>query len=109
MEIRMLREEELLDALHLTWEVFAETIAPVYSKEGVEEFQKFIRFDNIRGMFARREIYFWGCFDNGALAGCIAASQTGHINLLFVKKEYQHRGIATQLTGCVKLYAAPVT
>lgn len=108
MEIRMLREEELLDALHLTWEVFAETIAPVYSKEGVEEFQKFIRFDNIRGMFARREIYFWGCFDNGALAGCIAASQTGHINLLFVKKEYQHRGIATQLTGCVKLYAAQV-
>lgn len=108
MEIRMLREEELLDALHLTWEVFAENVAPLYSREGVEEFQKFIRFDNIRGMFVRREIYFWGCFNNGELAGCIAASQTGHINLLFVKKEYQHRGIATQLTGCVKLYAAQV-
>ena len=46
MEIRMLQKSELLPALHLVWDVFAEDVAPGYGPEGVKEFQKFIKYDN---------------------------------------------------------------
>lgn len=106
MEIRILKQEEILDALHLTWEVFAESVAPLYSKEGVEEFQRTIRYDNIMSLYSRGEILFWGSFEAGVMTGCIAADPRGHIRLLFVKKEYQRRGTALQLVGSLKLYAA---
>ena len=45
MEIRRLGQSELLAALHLTWEVFADEIAPAISPEGVSSFQKFIKYE----------------------------------------------------------------
>ncbi len=106
MEIRRLKQEEILDALHLSWEVFAQCVAPLYTREGVEEFQKFIRYENMMELYRRREICFFGSYENGQLVGCIAANPSGHIKLLFVRKEYQHQNIGLQLIGYLKLYAA---
>ena len=47
MEIRILNQQEILPALHLVWEVFAEETAPRYTPEGVAEFQKFIKYENL--------------------------------------------------------------
>ena len=45
MEIRLIKEPELLPALHLVWEVFAQEIAPACTPQGVESFQKFIKYE----------------------------------------------------------------
>ncbi len=102
MEIRMLQKQELLPALHLVWEVFAEDIAPSYTPEGVAEFQKFIRYDNMLSMFERGEVLCFGAFENGELRGTMAVRSTGHICLFYVKKDYQGKGIGHKLfsAGC---------
>ena len=35
MDVRILKQHEILTALHLIWEVFAEDVAPAYTPEGV--------------------------------------------------------------------------
>ncbi len=56
MDVRILQQHEILPALHLVWEVFAEDVAPAYTPEGVAQFQEFIKYDNISRTCTRREI-----------------------------------------------------
>lgn len=97
MEIRMLGKQELLPALHLVWEVFAEDVAPTYPREGVEEFQKFIKYDHILSLYQKREIIFFGAFEEEKMLGTIAVRNSGHISLFFVKKEEQKKGVGRKL------------
>ena len=99
MEIRMLQQPELLPALHLVWEVYAETIAPNSSPEGVASFQKFIKYDYISQIWARGHLIFFGAYEEGVLCGTLALRVDGHIALFFVKKQYQGRGVGRMLFG----------
>ena len=56
MDVRILQQHEILPALHLVWEVFAEDVAPAYTPEGVARFQEFIKYDNIRDMYRRERL-----------------------------------------------------
>ena len=85
MEIRRLEHQELLPALHLVWEVFAQDVAPSYTPEGVAEFQKFIKYENISPLFQKQEQLFFGAFENGRMCGTAAVGNNGHISLFFVK------------------------
>ena len=60
MEVRMLRKPELLPALHLVWEVFAEDIAHTYTPEGVAEFQGFIKYENMLPQMLDGRILYFG-------------------------------------------------
>ena len=125
MNIRMLQQPEILPALHLVWDVFAQDIAPLYSPEGVSEFQKFIKYENILPLYQRRELTFFGNYDeSGQLSGVIAVKspegqtpeETGtygeetvrkaHISLFFVRKDVQGQGIGRCLYQTVYNYAA---
>lgn len=97
MEVRMLQKSELLPALHLVWDVFAEDVAPGYTPEGVGEFQKFIKYDNMRTMSERGEIIFFGAFEGADLCGVTAVKSIGHICLFYVKKDCQNKGIGRML------------
>ena len=97
MEVRILQKQEILPALHLVWEVFAEDVAPSYPPEGVAEFQKFIKYDNILSLWQKQEIIFFGAFENETLCGTIAVKRAGHICLFFVKKDCQGKGIGKLL------------
>lgn len=97
MEARILKKQEILPALHLVWEVFAEEVAPTYSPEGVAEFQKFIKYENIISMYQKGEIVFFGAYENEELCGAEALNRAGHICLLFVKKAYQGKGMGRML------------
>lgn len=97
MEVRVLKKQELLPALHLVWDVFAEEVAPSYPPEGVAEFQKFIKYDNIVSLWQRQELAFFGAFENEELCGTMAVKNTGHISLFFVIKDFQKKGIGKQL------------
>ena len=108
MEVRILQKQEILPALHLVWEVFAEDVAPSYPPEGVAEFQKFIKYDNILSLWQKQEIIFFGAFENETLCGTIAVKRAGHICLFFVKKGCQGKGIGKLLYNEVYSYCAKV-
>ncbi|RGU94777.1 GNAT family N-acetyltransferase [Clostridium sp. AF15-17LB] len=108
MDTRILKEQELLPALHLVWEVFAEEVAPSYSPEGVEEFRNFIKYDNICPMFRRGELLFFGAFEDNELKGTMAFRRDGHISLFFVCRDSQGRGIGRSLCEAAAAYCAQV-
>lgn len=97
MEVVKLQKFHIKGALELIWEVFLEFESPDYSEEGVRTFREFIQYDPIIEKIEKGELAFWGCFMDCELTGVIAIKGTGHISLLFVKKEYQRRGIARKL------------
>lgn len=102
MEIIRLEKNYIRRALDLVWTVFEEFEAPEYSKEGIEEFRKFILYDSIIEKLEKGELNFWGCIDNDILLGVIATKEIDHICLLFVRKEYHKQGIARNLFQEVK-------
>lgn len=102
MEIIRLEKNYIRRALDLVWTVFEEFEAPEYSKEGIEEFRKFILYDSIIEKLEKGELNFWSCIDNDILLGVIATKEIDHICLLFVRKEYHKQGIARNLFQKVK-------
>ena len=102
MEIRPLQRDDLINAVDLAWTVFQEFVAPYYSREGIEEFRRFISHDAIIKRFNKGELSFWGCIADGDLVGVIATQAVNHICMFFVKKEYHRRGIGRRLLQAVE-------
>lgn len=97
MEIKKLQKAEIKEALGLVWEVFLEFEAPEYASEGIEEFKAFIEYDSVLERMSLGILNFWGCYSKDELVGVLATKFTGHICLLFVKKQYHRQGIARHL------------
>ncbi len=97
MEIRMLNMPEILPALRLAWEVFAEEIAPTYKPEGVESFRRFITYDYISQVWQRGNLVFFGAYEGEEMCGMLAVRPDGHIALFFVKKQWQGKGVGRML------------
>jgi ribosomal protein S18 acetylase RimI-like enzyme len=97
MSVRRLEKGKLEPALDLIWTVFQEFEAPDYSEDGVSYFKAFIEPENIAEMVGRGELAFWGVEADGRLAGVIASKGKDHICMLFVRREFQRRGIARRL------------
>lgn len=98
-EIRKIKENEVEQALSLAMEVFMQFEAPVYKPKGVETFKKdVIENDEFIENCKKGICPIYAAFDNNKIVGIIGmrASKT-HINLVFTKKEYHHRGIATAI------------
>ncbi len=106
MEIRELGIQELPSALELVQEVFLTDVAPLYTPQGVEEFQKFICLDAMERMRRDGEVTFFGAFDEKTLAGTIAVKPASHICLFYVKKSCQGRGIGKKLFQTARDYCA---
>ena len=97
MQIRLLHENDLSETLDLVWHVFQEFEVPLYPPKGIKSFQEFIAYSNILSMYQEHKLIFWGCFHENQLIGTIALRGYSHVSLLFVKKEWHHRGVATYL------------
>lgn len=97
-EIRKIKSGEVDEALALALDVFLEFEAPDYKSEGVETFKQFIRGEELINGFKQGLCPMYGAFDNGRIIGLIGmrANKT-HINLVFVKKEYHRKGVATAI------------
>lgn len=101
MEIKKLEQIHLKDATDLILNVFMEFQAPEYSIHGIQEFKKFIAYDNVIEKFINNQMSFWGCFMDDNLVGVISTRNINHICLLFVKKEFHRQGIAKNLFNVV--------
>lgn len=104
MIIRTLQQQELLPALHLVWEVFVKEVAPLYTPEGVGEFQNFIKYENICELHQKGEITFFGAYEGAELCGVMAVKRMGHICLFYVKGTQQGKGIGRMLFEEVKKF-----
>ncbi|MCM1166828.1 MAG: GNAT family N-acetyltransferase [Lachnospiraceae bacterium] len=97
-EIRHVAPDEVDAALKLALEVFLEFEASDYKPEGVETFKSFIRDERLTEGFKTGLCPMLAAFGSGEPVGVIGMRATKtHINLMFVKREYQRRGIATAL------------
>lgn len=97
MQVRELRRQEVLPALHLIWEVFLKDVAPSYTPEGITEFQKTIKYETVLSMYENREITMFGLFEGIELIGTISVKKSGHIFLFYVKSSCQGRGAGRKL------------
>lgn len=93
IKIRVLKYNELSEALKLIESTFMLFVAPDYTDQGVQSFLGFISDEkNIRAMI------FFGAFEDGELKGVMAVnSDRSHICCLFVDARNQNRGIARAL------------
>ena len=98
-EIRKIKENEVEQALSLAMEVFMQFEAPDYKPEGVETFRRdIIENDEFIENCKKGICPIYAAFDNDKIVGIIGLRATKtHINLVFTKKEYHHRGIATAI------------
>lgn len=97
--MRRIRKEETDAALALAWEVFSEFEAPVYGAKGTETFRRdIIDHAEFRSNVESGACPVWCVFDGGKPV-CIIGLRLSrtHINLVFTKKEYQRRGLASAL------------
>lgn len=104
MYVKRLDEREVLDALHLAGEVFADEIAPTYPPQGIEEFQNFIKYETMLPKVQSREMAFFAAMEGTVMCGMAAIRRDGHISLLFVRKEWQRQGAARKLFHALQQY-----
>lgn len=114
LEIRELKEADIKEAMGLVRQVFNRFVAPEYSQEGIDEFQKFVEPETVIRNMGAGVLKLWGCFDDGCIAGVIAMKSFAvdllrgpywsgsHIDMLFVKEEYHRQGIAKRLLETAK-------
>lgn len=97
MFIRMINANEVLPALHLVWEVYVSDVAPLQNPEAVAGFQQFIKYDSIMPRIQNREIVLFGAWEGSELCGVSGVDYRGNILLLYVRKQWQRKGIGRQL------------
>lgn len=93
------RVEELVDdapvleALALAQRVFEDCVAPGYSQEGIEEFQRTVKDPDF---YETLRIY--AAYSGEEMVGMIATARSGsHIALFFVAPAYQRHGVGRAL------------
>lgn len=97
--IRKIKSYEVLDAMALAMEVFLQFEAPDYGPEGVAAFRRDIIENADYLEKARRGLCpIYAAFDGDKMVAIMGMrSNKTHINLVFTRKDYHRRGIATAL------------
>lgn len=98
-EIRKIHGNEVTEALALALEVFLQFEAPDYKPEGIDTFKRDI-VENVEFISKCQQgvCPIYAAFDKGKMIGIIGMrSNRTHINLVFTKKEYHRRGVATSI------------
>ena len=97
IEIKQLVNNEKNEALLFAKRIFIESEDESYSKEGIETFCNFVDNKKITKSF---KVY--GAFEDNILKGLIATDRRKrHINLFFVDKVSQGKGIGKELMSVI--------
>lgn len=97
MQIRLIKEPELWNAMNLCHQIFMQQVAPGYSPEGIKSFEDFLAFEKQLEWYRNQERFTFGAFDGSILCGISQMDVDGHISLLFVEPHHQKEGIGTTL------------
>jgi GNAT superfamily N-acetyltransferase len=106
MEIRMLRSEEISQALQIARGVFDYCLkSSVNEQKMIEEFRNYTEESQIRSMEQQGDIHFWGVFEDQRMLGMSAMQKEGHITMLYVLPAFQRKGYGAQLLERMRSYA----
>lgn len=97
--IRKIKNDEVPEALSLAWEVFMQFEAPDYGPKGVETFKRdIVENSQLISKCQQGICPIYAAFDGDRIVGLIGMREDRtHINLVFTRKEYHRRGIATSI------------
>lgn len=98
MDIKLVSENEIDNALDLILRVFMEFEAPDYSGEGIDSFvNDIIKNDDFRRGCLTGQFKMYGAFDGKKIVAVMTMRKTSHIMLAFVDRDYQRQGIGKRL------------
>jgi len=97
--IKLIEQKDLKAAVELVNDVFNEFVAGDYSPEGQKTFYDYLEHkdEELARDLEMGHKKMWGYYDGEEIVGVISVRDLYHISLLFVSKEFQKRGIATEL------------
>lgn len=96
---RLYSSQEVVEGLHLVWDVFIRENANSCTQQGIEEFARFIKMENFMPLVESGEMIVFGAVEGQDLGGVGAVRRDGHISLLFVHPDLRRKGIAKALVG----------
>lgn len=108
MIVRFINPSEWNESMSLCWKTFLEFEADEYSPEGVKNFFDFITSTQIEEMYLNGNYKAVAAFEGKKIVGFLGFRNINHISLLFVDKEYHHKGIATMLIEFLVDYLAGI-
>lgn len=95
--IRQALTDEWEPAMELCWRTFLKYEAPVYSKEGTENFLNFISDEQLYKMFLNGDYKVFVAVKDNKIVGVGSLRAGSHISLLFVDEKYHRQGIGRKL------------
>ncbi len=95
--VRMIKKDEWKDAMALCWSVFLECESQLYSREGQDNFLRFLRDETLHRVFVNGGFPVCAAFFEGKMIGVAAVRSGPHLSLLFVDRKFQRMGVATSL------------
>jgi len=96
--IRAMEPGEEKEVQTLIGPIFDEFVAPLFSKEGIDEFYSVLKSKYINRQAKKGTLYLF-MEDEKTLEkiGIISVKHSSHISLFFIKKGYQGRGLGKKL------------
>lgn len=91
--------------MELCWKTFLKFEAPVYEKEGADNFLKFISGNELYQMFLAGDYAVWIAENEQEIIGTATMRSGNHISLLFVDERYHRKGIGSELVSAMQQYA----
>lgn len=106
MNIRLVNRDEILDVLHLAWEVYSEDYLPIESDDKINEFRNTIKYDNFINYYDRKEVVIFGAYDMNVLKGALILNKNGFVAMTFVQKSFRNQGMAKALMNDASDFAS---
>lgn len=104
MEIRELREYEILPGMKLAWEVFSKDMISTFTKDGIEDFRRYILYPNMVESFRTNQVKLFGAFEGQEIVGILILDSDSMIRLFGVSEYYRNRGIGKSLMNLACLF-----
>ena len=109
MEIRVLREEEMVHASGLSRYVFDTCLRNrMEFTQTIPFVENYISEFNLRNMYREQTLVLWGAFEQGQLVGVGGMQTDGMITLLYVLPQYKGRDCGMKLLAVMREYAEQI-
>lgn len=106
MEIRILRLEEIPQAINIARGVFDYCLRKtIMDPQQINNFLSYASEENISQMALQGQIVLWGVFEKNQMVAMSGMQREGHITMLYVLPAFQRRGCGAELLETMRIYA----
>ena len=104
---RLYSSQEVVEGLHLVWDVFIRENANSCTQQGIEEFARFIKMENFMPLVESGEMIVFGAVEGQDLGGVGAVRRDGHFPFCLSTRICGEKGLRRLLlVKCAILYDA---